>query len=108
MSCAECFSGHVSSSNPAGKTDTVYNRQTYIAEPSNPTAIKGIIVIVPDAFGWKFVNNRLLADHYANLGGFKVYLPDFMDDTAAPIWMIDVFAKLLKTNKRTLEYFQLP
>lgn len=41
--------------------------------------MKGIIVIVPDAFGWEFVNNRILADHYASAGDYLVYLPDFMD-----------------------------
>jgi hypothetical protein len=29
-------------------------------------------------FGWVFVNNKLLADHYADKGDYRVYLPDFM------------------------------
>lgn len=33
--------------------------------------------MIPDAFGWDFVNNRLLCDQYAEKG-FLVYLPDFM------------------------------
>lgn len=40
---------------------------------------RGIIIIVPDAFGWEFVNNRILADNYAEKGKYLVYLPDFMN-----------------------------
>lgn len=35
--------------------------------------------MIPDAFGWDFVNNRILCDHYAKRGGFLVYLPEFMN-----------------------------
>ncbi|KAH8812940.1 dienelactone hydrolase [Xylogone sp. PMI_703] len=107
MSCSQCFSGHAKTAEPKGSTATIYNRQTYVAQPSDPATIRGIIVIVPDAFGWKFVNNRILVDRYAALGNFKVYLPDFMDDNAAPPWMIDVFGKLMK-KKSVIEYFQIP
>lgn len=51
---------------------------TYVAEPSEGTQPKAIIVIIPDAFGIDFVNNKLLADTYAAKGNYRVYLPDFM------------------------------
>ncbi len=35
--------------------------------------------MISDAFGWSFVNNRILADKYAKNGHFRVFLPDFMD-----------------------------
>jgi hypothetical protein len=38
----------------------------------------GIIVIIPDAFGVDFINNQILADHYASAIDCLVYLPDFM------------------------------
>lgn len=41
--------------------------------------MKGIVVIIPDAFGWEFVNNRLMVDEYARKGDFTVFLPDFMN-----------------------------
>lgn len=51
---------------------------------SRPTgrwaAAKGIVVIVPDAFGWKLVNTRILADKYAERCQVTVYVPDFMDE----------------------------
>jgi dienelactone hydrolase len=62
---------------PLGREDKIHGLDTYIAEPKSSPA-KGIVVIIPDAFGWQFVNNRILADHYASRGNFKVYLPDFM------------------------------
>ena len=45
----------------------------------NGAAAKGIVVIVPDAFGWKLVNTRILADNYAERRQVTVYVPDFMD-----------------------------
>jgi hypothetical protein len=79
MSCPNCFSGHLNQGTPTGREEVIFGRNAYIAEPKSGTAAKGIIVIIPDAFGWQFVNNRILADHYAARGDFKVYLPDFMD-----------------------------
>lgn len=61
----------------------LHGLDVYVASPApDPTgnsAIRGIIIIIPDAFGWEFVNNRILADHYAQKGRYKVYLPDFMN-----------------------------
>jgi dienelactone hydrolase len=37
-----------------------------------------LIIYIPDAFGWKLPNNRVLADKYAK-AGFTVYIPEFMD-----------------------------
>lgn len=96
MSCPDCFSGSINNNEtPTGTIKTVHGREIYIAEPPNGTQAKGIIIIVPDAFGLPFVNNRILADHYARKGGFKVYLPDFMDGTAAPVWMIQTLHNVL-------------
>lgn len=79
MSCPDCFSGHIHPGTPKGQTATLHNLDVYIAEPDPaPSPPKGIVVIIPDAFGWEFVNNRILADHYAQKGGYRVLLPDFM------------------------------
>jgi hypothetical protein len=78
--CPACFQGaERTDKQPTGYISKIYGRDTYIAEPPQGTATKGIIVIVPDAFGWELVNNRLLVDEYARLGDFKVYMPDFMN-----------------------------
>lgn len=87
MSCPDCFSGTVNPGTPKGHVTTVHGLETYVAEPSIPAdQVKGIIVIIPDAFGWEFVNNRILADHYADMGRFRVYLPDFMNGTIHFFW----------------------
>ncbi|KAF5708561.1 Dienelactone hydrolase [Fusarium mundagurra] len=79
MSCSECFKGHSHDGQPTGEIQEMFGRPTYVTSPLDDKPVKGIIVIVPDAFGWEFVNNRLLADQYALNGDFLVYLPDFMD-----------------------------
>ncbi|CCT73048.1 related to dienelactone hydrolase family protein [Fusarium fujikuroi] len=84
MSCPQCFSGHVNLGSPTGRWETVHGLRTYIAEPPAGKSTKAIIVIIPDAFGVDFVNNQILADHYASAADYLVYLPDFMDGSAAP------------------------
>ena len=79
MACKDCASGTLHEGTPAGREETVHGRLTYITEPSNGAAAKGIVVIVTDAFGWKLVNSRILADKYAERCQFTVYVPDFMD-----------------------------
>ncbi|EXU97536.1 dienelactone hydrolase [Metarhizium robertsii] len=84
MSCPDCFRGQIHEGETKGKVIKHYGFDTYVSEPPNGTTPKGIIVVIPDAFGWAFPNNRILADTYAEKGGFKVYLPDFMNDRTSP------------------------
>ena len=79
MACKDCVSGTLHEGTPAGREETVHGRPTYITEPPNGAAAKAIVVIVPDAFGWRFVNTRVLADRYAERCQITVYVPDFMD-----------------------------
>lgn len=76
--CPGCVTGFIHEGTPKGIVGTIANLQTYIAKPSTSAENTAIIVIIPDAFGWAFVNNRLLADEYAENSGKTVYLPDFM------------------------------
>jgi dienelactone hydrolase len=75
--CPDCFTGAVSTSTPTGTTSIIHGLPTYVAQPDDGIKPKGLIVYVADAFGWDFVNNRVLADVYAKKGGFVVYVPDF-------------------------------
>ncbi len=79
MACPDCFTGTTHEGTPTGKVTTIHGLPTYVAEPPEGVKPKGLIVVIPDAFGWEFVNNRLVSDTYAKKGGFLVYLPDFMD-----------------------------
>lgn len=78
MPCKDCVSGTLHNGPSTGKVTTLHGLPTYVAEPSSGSP-KGIIVIIPDAFGWEFINNRLLADSYAKRGDYRVYIPDFMN-----------------------------
>ncbi|KAF4978010.1 hypothetical protein FZEAL_5555 [Fusarium zealandicum] len=89
MSCPDCFQGSVHNGQPRGNTIKLHGLDAYVVEPPQGKPVKGIIVVIPDAFGWDFVNCRLLADHYADKSDYKVYLPDFMLGNAAPVSMLD-------------------
>lgn len=74
--CADCISGHLKSGTPTGAEIKVGGFDTYVATPSQePTAA---VVVLHDAFGWKFANNRLLADEIAK-EGYLCLLPDLFD-----------------------------
>lgn len=79
MSCPACFRGNVHDGQPKGEVSHLHGLPTYISRPPNDNPSRGIVVVIPDAFGWEFGNNRLLADTYAEKGNFTVYLPDFMN-----------------------------
>ncbi|EHL03602.1 putative protein AIM2 [Glarea lozoyensis 74030] len=78
MSCPDCFRGGVTTIHPTGTETTIHGVPTYVAQPDEAVTPKGIVVVITDAFGWKFANNRVLSDHLAKRGGFLVYCPDFM------------------------------
>ncbi|KAH6699710.1 Alpha/Beta hydrolase protein [Leptodontidium sp. 2 PMI_412] len=95
MSCPDCFNGHVHSGEVKGIESQLHGIDTYVVEPDNTAEIKGLIVVVSDAFGWKTNNLRLLADTYAKRTGCRIYLPDFMNGKAAPQWMMSVIDQIL-------------
>jgi dienelactone hydrolase len=85
MSCPDCFRGGVWTDEPAGVETTLHGLPTYVASPGEGVTPKGIVVYVPDAFGWKFVNNRILADRYAQKAKLLVYIPEIMDGEPFPL-----------------------
>jgi len=78
--CRDCFTGTVQTDvAPTGTEQVVHGRRTYVATPGPDTAPLGTVVILTDAFGWRFPNTRTLADAYACRVPCTVYIPDFMD-----------------------------
>jgi len=77
--CPACVTGSLHEGTPKGTIGKIANLPTYIAKPVNTRGKPGVIVIIPDVFGWGFINNRLLADEYAEKSGRTIYLPDFMN-----------------------------
>ena len=102
MSCPDCFKGTIHEGTPSGKEIKVNGRDTYVAEPpvdsESPQTVKGIIIILGDAFGWRFPNARILVDEIARKGHFRVYLPDFFDGKAAPLRVLDAMPKMTATG----------
>ncbi|TAQ84186.1 hypothetical protein B7494_g7483 [Chlorociboria aeruginascens] len=92
--CADCFSGTLHTDDPTGTTTTIHGLKTYVAQPDAGVTPKGIVVIITDGFGWEFPNNRVLADRYAQRGGFLVYLPDFMNGNALDSSILALMDKL--------------
>ncbi|QIW96517.1 hypothetical protein AMS68_002035 [Peltaster fructicola] len=76
-----CATGSLHTGTPTGKLGKIHGLECYTAEASGDP--KGIIVIIPDAFGLSLANNKILADDYAK-NGFTVYLPDFMEGIELP------------------------
>lgn len=77
-----CVSGTPSTLEPTGSETTIHGLRTYVSKPEGTP--KGLVVLIPDAFGWDFVNCRVLADKFSKNGGFLVYLPDFMNGNSLP------------------------
>ncbi|EGP91860.1 uncharacterized protein MYCGRDRAFT_67558 [Zymoseptoria tritici IPO323] len=78
-----CATGSLHTGTPTGRVEKVHGLDCYIADAPNGSS-KGVIVIIPDAFGWELPNNRILADDYAK-NGFKVLLPEFQAGCGFPI-----------------------
>jgi hypothetical protein len=96
-----CAMGSLHTGTPKGRIEKVHGLDCYIADAPSGTP-KGIVIIIPDAFGWELPNNRILADEYAKNGNFQVvrwlpirlryelpltssqFLPDFMDGMRLP------------------------
>ena len=73
MSCPDCFKGAIHShSTPTGHIETLFGKETYVATPPSTSTSTSTILFCCDAFGLNIINNKLLADQYATLTGFRV------------------------------------
>ncbi|KEF62894.1 uncharacterized protein A1O9_00868 [Exophiala aquamarina CBS 119918] len=89
MACSQCFQGTVKAGTARGSEIDYHGYKAYVVTPSaNASTRRAVQVIISDAFGWATPNIRLLADSYADRTGMRVYVPDFMDGTAAPQWLM--------------------
>ncbi|TVY29683.1 Hydrolase [Lachnellula hyalina] len=79
MAC--CKGGTLHNGEAAGREEIMHGINVYVTHPANNVTPKGVVVFISDAFGWKFINSRLLADKYAEKGQFLVLIPDFMNGT---------------------------
>ncbi|PVH91899.1 dienelactone hydrolase family protein, partial [Periconia macrospinosa] len=67
---------------PTGRDTMLGDLNAYTAPESDG---KGVVILyIHDAFGWTFVNARLLCDAYAEEVGAAVYMPDFFAGEIIP------------------------
>lgn len=66
-----CATGSLHSGTPQGRIEKVHGLDCYVADAPSGSP-KGVVVIIPDAFGIGLPNNRILADEYAKKGNFQV------------------------------------
>ena len=66
-----CAMGSLHTGTPKGRIEKVHGLDCYIADAPSGSP-KGIVIIIPDAFGWELPNNRILADEYARNGDSQV------------------------------------
>jgi dienelactone hydrolase len=66
-----CATGSLHTGIPQGRTEKLHGLDCYIADAPSGSP-KGIVVIIPDIFGWELPNNRILADEFAKKGDFQV------------------------------------
>ncbi|CDO76700.1 hypothetical protein BN946_scf184975.g9 [Trametes cinnabarina] len=85
MSCPDCVSGSVHAGTPQGSEAKVGGIDAYVVGDADS---QRVIVFGCDVFGWRFVNNRLLADEYAS-HGFRVVVPDFFNGWELPRWTLN-------------------
>jgi len=80
-SCRDCLTGTVTTAMPTGSVTNIHSLPTYVARPKGTP--NGLVVMIPDLFGWELPNARVWADTFAERAGVLVYLPEFMDGKAA-------------------------
>ncbi|KAK4996069.1 hypothetical protein LTR66_004238 [Elasticomyces elasticus] len=85
-----CATGSLHTGTPTGRLERLHGLNCYIADPPSSKP-KGVVVIIPDAFGIALPNNCILADEYAKKGNFLVILPDFMDGRVVPAHLLVSF-----------------
>lgn len=66
-----CATGSLHTGTPTGRFETIHGLKTYVADAPSGSP-KGIVVIIPDAFGIELPNNQILADEYAKNGDLQV------------------------------------
>ncbi|TIC14655.1 alpha/beta-hydrolase [Wallemia mellicola] len=75
--------GSFSNGIPKGIESNIAGLDVYISTSTQNQSDIAVLMI-SDIFGWRFVNNRVLADTYAEEAGVTVYLPDLFNEEHAP------------------------
>jgi hypothetical protein len=77
-----CTRGSVHTGTPVGEIIKIAGLDTYVSRNTNANG--RAIFFLHDAFGWTFINNRLLADTFAAQANVDVHLPDLLEGDGIP------------------------
>ncbi|CCM02578.1 uncharacterized protein FIBRA_04681 [Fibroporia radiculosa] len=75
--CQDCISGVRHEGAPEGKIEQINGVECYVATPKGEYPKDKVVLFLTDVFGLALVNNKLLADGFAQ-NGFKVIVPDIL------------------------------
>ncbi|KAF2663572.1 dienelactone hydrolase [Microthyrium microscopicum] len=84
-----CLRGFQWDGTPIGKESTLANNKAYVVGSNADVAI----MVIPDLFGWTFVNERLLSDYYAKEVNATVYMPDFFGGVVMPTEIVRDYSR---------------
>ncbi|KAI8185397.1 hypothetical protein K4K51_011659 [Colletotrichum sp. SAR 10_75] len=106
--CADCFKGTLRGDvEPQGTEETVSGLPTYVARPEPGREPAGVVVVIPDVFGWKLRNTRALADAYAKRIPAVVLLPEVMNGYAMPDSVLTVGDRIASEKSWLYKLFYL-
>lgn len=77
-----CIETNFHEGSPIGKHQTVFGLDTYVTGTENSD--NRVLVILSDIYGHRYNNTLLVADQLAKLGGYKVYIPDILENDPVP------------------------
>ncbi|KAK6430860.1 hypothetical protein LTR95_012977, partial [Oleoguttula sp. CCFEE 5521] len=96
-----CATGSLHTGTPTGRRTKVHGLDCYVADAPSGSP-KGIVVIVPDAFGIELLNNQVLADAYAKEGNFQVAVGSPLTLRAGQVVPVEVMISLSAISKTGL------
>ncbi|PHH54147.1 hypothetical protein CFIMG_002084RA [Ceratocystis fimbriata CBS 114723] len=111
--CANCTWGSLPKvNNLTGTIETIAGILCYVARPSDVgyclyTSVRepiGVIVILPDMFGWEMAQTRALADHYAQRIPAVVVVPDLFNGYSVPSKFLHKLDRLHNHPKKTISH----
>lgn len=68
--------------------ETIHGVSSYITRGTATT--NSTIVFLPDTFGFNLLNNKLLADQYAYMTGFRVLIPNLLPGGGTPLALMSL------------------
>ncbi|KAG2089648.1 hypothetical protein BD769DRAFT_1679878 [Suillus cothurnatus] len=81
--CKDCIQGVCHEGEPLGTLETIDSVACYIATPTVDYAKDKVILFLPDTFGIKLINAKLLADDFAK-HSFKIVAIDYFNGGGLP------------------------